>query len=115
MINPIIIIVSAALLLAMLTVCIINRPKKPFITGTAILILICFVVFTFLIDNAISSIGTGEVDGFVRFLIMNDEPGYEELAASFRTLMLADMILIGASLLSLFVEIMLILRKSEKK
>ena len=109
MINPIIIIVSVALLLAMLTVCIINRPKKPFITGTI------FVVFTFLIDNAISSTGAGETDGFVSFLTMSDHPSYDDLASSFHTYMLIDIGLIAASLVSLFIEILLILRKSEKK
>ncbi len=115
MINPIIIIVSVALLLAMLTVCIINRPKKPFITGTIIVLLICFVVFTFLIDNAISSTGAGETDGFVSFLTMSDHPSYDDLASSFHTYMLIDIGLIAASLVSLFIEILLILRKSEKK
>lgn len=115
MINPIVIIVSAALLLAMLTICIINRPKKPIITGTVIVILICYVVFTFMIDGAISNLNTGEVEGFVQFLTMTEEASYEQLASSFRTYMLVDIGLIAASLLSLFVEIMLILRKDSKK
>lgn len=115
MINPIVIIVSAALLLAVLTICIINRPKKPIITGTVIVILICFVIFTFLIDGAISSLGSAEADGFVKFLTMSEEASYDALASSFHTYMLIDIGLIAASLLSLFVEILLILRKDSKK
>lgn len=115
MINPIVIIVSAALFLAALAICIINRPKKPVVTGMVILILIGFVFFTFLIDNAITTLNNGSPDAFVCFLTMNDKPGYYDLASSFRTFMLVDMGLIAASLLSLFVEILLILRKGSNK
>lgn len=115
MINPIIIITAAALLLAVIAVCIINKPKKPVITGTVILILICFVVFTFVIDNSISALGTKPPNSFVCFLTMNEAPDYEELATSFRTFMTIDMGLIVFSLASLFFEILLILRKDSKK
>ena len=70
MINPIVIIVGAALFLAMLAVCIINKPKKPIVTGTVIIILVCFIVFTFLIDNAILSVKTSIPDSFICFLII---------------------------------------------
>lgn len=115
MINPIIIILAAALLLAVIAVCIINKPKKPVITGTLIAVLICFVVFTFMIDNSISALGTKMPDSFVCFLTMNEAPAYEDLALSFRTFMIVDIGLIVLSLASLFFEILLILRKDSKK
>ncbi len=114
MINPIIIIVSVALLLSVVSVCIINKPQKPLITGVMILILIAFVVFTFLIDNAISGLSTGEANGLVSFLTMSDTLTYEGLSASFNTFMWLDIGLIGASLVSLFFEILIILRKGAK-
>lgn len=115
MINPIIIIISAALLLSVAAICIINKPKKPFITGTLILILICYVFFTFLIDSSITSLNTGETNSFIGFITMNDTITYDALAASFRTFMIIDIGLIASALLSLFLEIMFILKKNSKK
>lgn len=115
MINPILIIVGAALILSAVSVSLINKPKKPIVTGTVLLILICFVVFTFLIDSAFRSVGTGEVNEVVYFLTMNETLTYEALAASFNTFMWMDIGLIVASLVTLFVEIMMILRKGSGK
>ena len=115
MINPIIIIISAALILSMLSVAVINKPKKPVVTGSVIVVLICFVTFTFMIDRAITTLSTGEPNGFVSFLTMNDQLTYESLAGSFNTFMGFDIALIAASLLTLFVEILIILRKGAKK
>ena len=115
MINPIIIIISAAVFLSMVSVAIINKPKKPIVTGTIIVILICYVVFTFMIDNTLSSLAKGDPNPFVCFLTINDEPSYTSLAESFRVFMCCDIILIAGALLSLFIEMMLILRKGAEK
>lgn len=115
MINPIIIIVSAALFLSVTAISLINKPKKPFVTGTVIVILICYVVFTLMIDNAITTLSKGETDGFVYFLTMSDTLTYDGLAESFRTFMCMDIVLLGGVLLSLFIEMMLILRKDTEK
>lgn len=115
MINPIVIIIGAAILLAMLTVCIINKPKKPIVTGTIIFILVCFIMFTFLIDNAILSIKTSSPDSFICFLTMNNAPVYNDLAVSFDTFVKFDIALIAASLISLFIEMLFILRKGQDK
>ncbi len=115
MINPIVIIISAAILLSVIAVCIINRPKKPFITGTLILLLIAFVIFTFMIDSEINSLGKSDPNSFIGFITMNDVMTYDSLGDSFHTFMIIDMGLIAASLLSLFTEIMIILRKNSKK
>ena len=115
MINPIIIIAGAAVLLSVFAACIINKPKKPVLTGTVIVILICFVVFTFMIDNAITALNTNETDAFVCFLTMSDKPTYDSLAASFNTFMCFDIGLIAASLVTLFFEIVTILRKHPEK
>ncbi len=115
MINPIIIIVSAALILSTLSVCIINKPKKPIVTGTVILVLIFFIAFTFIIDNAISTLDTGDANSFVYFLTLSEKLTYDGLADSFNTFMYIDMVLIIAALITLFSEMMLILRKGTKK
>ena len=49
------------------------------------------------------------------FLIMNNAPTYDDLAVSFRTFVTFDIILIVASLVSLFIEMLLILRKGSDK
>ena len=115
MINPIVIIVSAALILSMLSVAIINKPKKPVVTGSVIVVLIGFVVFTFMIDRSISMLSSGEMIPFVCFLTMNDQPTYDSLAEAFNTFMCFDVALIASSLVSLFIEILIILRKGAVK
>ncbi len=111
MINPVTIIAGAALFLSVFAACVINRPKKPVLTGTVIVILVCFVVFTFMIDNAITALNTNENDAFVGFLTMSDKLTYDGLSASFNTFMCFDIALIAASLITLFVEMVIILRK----
>ncbi len=114
MINPIVIIITISLILSVLVICVINRPKKPIITGTLLFILIGYVVITFLVDAAIT--GNGEVySGFIGFLAMSNSPTYGELADTFKALMTADITLMIVALLSLFTEIMLILRKGSDK
>ncbi len=115
MINPIIIIISGALFLSVLAIALINKPKKPVVTGTIIVILIAFVIFTLLIDHALGSLDQGEINGFIYFLTMSDQLTYEGLAASFRAFMGCDIALLAGALLSLFAEMMLILRKGTQK
>ena len=115
MINPIVIIISAALFLSMTAIAIINKPKKPIVTGTVIVILIGFVVFTFMIDNAITTLDKGAPNSFVYFLTMSEKLTYDGLAASFNIFMGFDIALIAGSLITLFAEMMLILRKGDKK
>ena len=115
MINPIIITVGAALILSVMSVSIINKPKKPIVTGTVLVVLICFVIFTFMIDNAISTVDTSDAVPFVYFLTMSEKLTYEGLAASFHTFMCFDIVLIAGSLLTLFAEMLFIRRKGAKK
>ena len=111
MINPIVIIVSAALFLSVMAIALINKPKKPVVTGTIIVILIGYVIFTLMIDNTLSALDKGDPNGFVCFLTMSEHLTYEGLSQSFNTFMYLDIALIIGALLSLFVEILLILRK----
>lgn len=116
MINPIVLIVAAAILMSVLVVSVLNRPKTPVITGTFILILICFLVMTYMIDNSISGLGNnGGVDGFVSFITMSESMAYTELEASFRTFMIFDIVLFAASMLSLGLEATYILKNDNRK
>lgn len=116
MINPIVIIVAAAILMSVLVVYVLNKPKIPVITGTLIFILICFVVMTYMIDNAISYAGnSGRFDAFVSFITMSDTMLYTQLEASFRTFMIFDIVLFVASMLSLVLEAAHILKNYNQK
>lgn len=116
MINPIVIIVAAAVLMSVLVVCVLNKPKMPVITGALIFILICFVVMTYMIDNAISCAGnSGRFDSFVSFITMSDSMLYTQLEASFRTFMIFDIVLFAVSMLSLGLEAAHILKNYNKK
>ena len=116
MINPIVIIITAALLISILVVSIINKPKKPIVTGVLILILTVYVASTFLLDNSLAVFGSeNNINEFVKFIIMNDNPTYEDIESSFVTFKIFDISLIAMSFVSLFIEIMLILRKDSKR
>ena len=101
--------------MSVLVVCILNKPKIPVITGTFIFILICFVVMTYMIDNAISSVGnSGQVDGFVSFITMSESMLYTQLEASFRTFKIFDIVLFVLSMVSLGLEAVYILKNDKK-
>ncbi len=114
MINPIVIIIASAILLSVLVVRILNRPKKPIITGALILILIFFIIATWLIDNAISSFNsTRQFMDFVSFIVMIDNPTYTQLENSFTTFMITDIVLFAVLLISFFFEILYILKNDK--
>lgn len=116
MINPIIIIITAALLLSVLVICIINRPKKPIITGTLIFILVCFVITTWMLDNVISSPNSSsQFAGFINFVILNDNPTDVQLEQSFNIFMIMDMILFCFVVISLIFEALYILKSDRGK
>ena len=113
MINPIILIIAAALFLSALAVAVLNRPDFPVITSALIIILMFFVFSTFMLDSAITDLSSAEnLNDFVKFLISSYEPGFGELEASFRTFMISDLVLFAASLSAMVFEALFILRKN---
>ncbi len=116
MINPVLIIITAAVLLSMLVVCIINKPKKPFFTAASILVLLFYVGATLYLDNTISALGAAATDdAFIHFLTTLAEPDYRSLGDSFHTFMLFDIGIFLGSMVSMFIEIMIIFRKTESE
>ena len=115
MINPIILIVTAAVLLSVFVICIINKPKKPIITGILLFVLMCFVLTTWLIDNVISSFySSQQFMGFVSFVTMLDNPTYFQLEQSFDTFMIIDIVLFVLSLIALVFEAINILKSDRR-
>ena len=116
MINPIVIIITVSFILSIIVLCVINKPRKPIITAAMILLLIFYLTVTFMIDSAITGTGGNEqLKGFISFIVMKDNPSYNELAASFNTSMKFDIVFVVTALLSMLGEIMLIFRKDTKK
>ena len=116
MINPIVIIITVSVILSVVAVCVINKPRKPLITAAMILILILYLAVTFIIDSAIAGTGGNEqLEGFISFIVMKEKPDYNELAESFNTFMKFDIAFVVIALLSMFGEIMLIFRKDSKR
>lgn len=116
MINPIVIIVSTALILSVIVVYIFNKPKKPILTGTFILLLICFVIITWIIDNTISSFNsTQQFMDIVKFITMLNNPTYTQLENAFDLFMVIDIIFFVLSLISLLFEAMNILKKDRQR
>lgn len=116
MINPIIIIAAAGLILSAFAVAILNKPAVPVVTSTLIVILIFFVVTTYLIDSAISNSSVSDsLSSFIGFSVLNDSPNGEDLEFAFNTLKYTDISLFAASLISMFTEALLILHQNSGK
>lgn len=116
MINPIIIIAAAALVLSALAIAILNKPAVPVVTSTLIIILIFFVVATYLIDSAVSNSSVSDsLINFISFSVLKDNPTNEDLEFAFNTFKYTDIGLFAASLISMFTEALLILRQNSGK
>lgn len=113
MINPILIIGGAAVLLSAAVIAILNKPKLPLIASAFIIVLMFFLVTTFMLDNSIADFSKSEsLTSFICFCVMNDTPSYDDLTSSFRAMMYIDMSLFAGSVISMFIEAMFILRKN---
>ena len=114
--NPIIIIIAAALVLSALVVVVLNKPAFPFVTVAFILVLVYFVVSTYLVDTALSSTAVSdELSRFINFTVMKDNPSYEDLESSFNIFMITDIALFVLCAAAMFFEAMVILRKNVAK
>ena len=113
--NPILIVISAAVVLSALSIALINKPKVPVVAGAMIIVLIFFVLTTFFIDNAITDmVSSNELSGFVRFVVMKDRPTYEDLETAFSIFSYVDIGLFLASLFAMFTETLTILHQNSK-
>ncbi len=115
MINPILIVIAAALFLSAAVITFINRPRFPLTAATMLAILIFFLFVTFSIDQALMDMADAEgISRFVRFAVMSDRPTYEFLEGSFTIFSCIDIGLFVGSLVSMFIETLSILHKNSK-
>lgn len=113
MINPILIIAAAAVFLSAVVVAVLNKPRFPLIAGSLILILIFFVLSTYMLDSAIGSYSSADgASGFLNFLVLGSDLSYAKLEEVFTAFEITDISLFAASLVSMFLEALYILRKN---
>ncbi len=116
MINPIIIIVSLALVLSALVIAFLNKPPFPIVASVFICLLIFFVITTYLIDSAIANVSVSDsLNGFVCFAITHSSPTYDDLAAAFEVYKYTDLGLFAICLITMFTEVLMILHKNSEK
>ncbi len=116
MINPVLIVISAAFFLSAAVITVLNRPKFPLTAAVILAILIFFLAATFCIDQTLMDLSAKEpLSGFVGFAVMNENPTYEYLEHSFEMFSCMDIVLFVLSLISMFVETLSILHKNSSR
>ena len=111
--NPEIIIGAAALILSAFVIAVLNKLRVPIVASAFIIVLIFFVISTYLIDSALSSTTiSDQLGGFVSFLVMKNSPSVEELEFSFKVFMFTDIGIFASCVVSMLIEAMVILRKN---
>lgn len=110
LINPVLVIAAAAVILCIFIFCIINKPAKPLFTGTSIVMLIVFLIFTAVINLSLSSSsgdsGIANVANAVTgFLTGQSGPTSIQLEQSFQIFAYIDIGLILTCVLSMIIEV----------
>lgn len=111
MINPIVVIIFAALVLSTIVLYIFIRPKKPILTGVFLVILILLVISTVMIDSAIS--GADMMNNFegaiVSFITTADIKDTLSLEKSFEIFACFDIAAFIATVISMCFELRTVL------
>lgn len=103
MINPIILIIVAIILLCTAVPCIFHKPQKLILTGVTLLLLAFFVCVTWYIESCMES--TMSHTGLLNFLVLSDNPTYNQLSESFKTCQIIDIFLFAAVIISMIYEV----------
>ncbi len=115
MINPILIIASVTVFLSALVVALLNKPQFPLVAASSILILIFFIITTIFIDMAITDPYSEGLRSFMSFLILGEQHSTEELESVFSRFKYIDIGLLVTSIVVMFIEALVILRKNSDK
>lgn len=120
LINPIIIIFSAAILVFAVIFCILNKPKKPVLSGFALLILVFFLSCTYMIYLMFAALENQSfqidfVEKIVRFITANDIISEISLEKSFDVFKTIDIIMIVLSIVFLLYDVNMIFLKNDEK
>lgn len=107
LINPILVAIAAVVLGFGLAYCLINRPRIPILTLLFLVILICFLFFTLLLNSILESSAPSDPQfgRLVTFLVGKSHPTQEQCAQAFQCYQIADIVLFVGTLLSMGVDI----------
>lgn len=117
----IIFLLAVAVVLALIFVfCLLNKPRKPLFTGTAIITLLVFLLATELINMGLStptltSLPPWLINAMVGFLTGENSPKAATLEQAFSIYMYVDIALIILCLVSMIVEVHSILTFNSTK
>lgn len=117
-ISPILIIIVSAILIATITLYIINRPKMPLFTCVFLILLLFSVIFTFAVNIDLSSNNSivNSTGSFIRFITsfvtMSETPSKQILLKSFNLFCKIDISLIVISVLVFIMEIRLLFKNT---
>lgn len=114
LVNPVLIIVSLALIVFLLFYCIINKPKKPVMTLLFIVLLIIFISCTAILNDALTpNLKNVEADNQLQrllpFITTVKRPTLEQYELSFHHFKVIDICLFVAAIVSMILEIWSIL------
>lgn len=111
MINPIVVILLVAFLLCFFVFCVLNKPKKPIMTGAVLVAITIFLFLTNCIDNAIASASTMSdfEKNLVAFITLSSTGKSIELENSFKIFASIDIALFVVAILSMVIELRSIL------
>lgn len=117
LINPILVAIAAVVLGFGLAYCLINRPRIPILTLLFLVILICFLFFTLLLNSILepSAASDPQFGKLVTFLVGKSRPTQEQCAQAFQCYQIADIVLFAGTLLSMGVDIWRIVVKPSFK
>lgn len=126
LINPILVVSAAVILGFGLIYCLINRPKIPILTLLFLLLLICFLAFTAILNGALEPSSPSfsgpdqQLGTLISFLVGKPYPTQEQCEQAFLCYQSADIVLFIGTLVSMGIEIWKIVvkpsfKKEEKK
>lgn len=119
-INPIVIIISAAILFFAVIFCVLNKPKKPILSGVLILLLLFFIASTYMIDIMFTSISDQSykmdfLNKIVCFVTATDTLTEASLEQSFSVFKTFDIVLMAITIIVLILDIHTIFFKSNNR
>lgn len=119
MINPVILIVAAALIVLCFLYCLILKPQKPVMTFLFILLLALFITCTGLLNQALTPgqefmLSGLHMNKLVPFLVGRKKPSLEEYELAFNTFRNIDIGLFFATAASMILEIWRLILKPGK-
>lgn len=110
LVNPIFLIVSAALILLCLLFCLINRPHKPIMTLSLMVLLIVYLLCTAILNNVLTPsteylISSERWNRVASYLMAVKHPTQEQYEGAFRIFQKIDIGLFIAAAGSMVIEV----------